>query len=196
MQWGKLAQHGCTMSRRAIVLIDGENLLHRFEEQQAGSANTDPNVEHADGEYVWTARIASHRAWDLLRVNYYTTCVGDDQALANLRGKLSSLTFKFLRPSKFRDHGSVVPHVFKKPKKEQKTASVDINITIDMLRHTYSGAVDEFFLLTGDGDFLPLIEEVMRQGKVVYAGAFSTGLHPGIPTTVDEFVDLDTLFFK
>jgi uncharacterized LabA/DUF88 family protein len=55
--------------------------------------------------------------------------------------------------------------------------------------------MDILFLLAGDGDYIPLIEEVMRQGKQVHLGAFSDGLSPRLPHIADEFVDLDKYFF-
>lgn len=177
------------------MLIDGENLLCRFEEMKREGQNPQSAVRHEPGRFVWISSIARVRTWDLIRISYYTTVVGDDEKQRELECQIASLEYKFRRPSKFHDQGTVVPRVFRKPRREQKTASVDINIAIDMLRHAYTDAMDELFLLTGDGDYVPLMQEAMRQGKVVRAGAFSSGLHPDIATTADDFVNLDHLFF-
>ncbi len=121
--------------------------------------------------------------------------VGDEPILRAAEERIAAISYEFLRPSSEHDYGYVVPRVFKKLSRQQKAASVDINIAIDMLRHTFTDAIDEILLLTGDGDYIPLIREVMRQGKVVYVGAFSSGLNKEIPVIADEFVDLDRFFF-
>lgn len=49
---------------------------------------------------------------------------------------------------------------------------------------------------SADGDYLPLIQEIMRQGKQVNLGAFSSGLNPQLPVAVDNFYDLDEIFLR
>jgi hypothetical protein len=45
-------------------------------------------------------------------------------------------------------------------------------------------------LVAGDGDYLPLIEEVKRLWKLVYVWFFEAGLHPSIRLVADHFADL------
>jgi uncharacterized LabA/DUF88 family protein len=52
--------------------------------------------------------------------------------------------------------------------------------------------LDTLFLLSGDGDYIPLIQEVMRQGKKVVVGALTNGLNPRLKHMADMFVDLDS----
>jgi uncharacterized LabA/DUF88 family protein len=58
-------------------------------------------------------------------------------------------------------------NVFKKDKQGRKTKGVDITLTRDMLSHAFRGNYDVARLIAGDGDYLPLIEEVKRLGKRV-----------------------------
>lgn len=51
-------------------------------------------------------------------------------------------------------------------------------------------------MLTGDGDYLPTIHEVMRQGVRVYVGSFSLGLDVRLRTQADEFLNLDQMRFE
>jgi uncharacterized LabA/DUF88 family protein len=51
------------------------------------------------------------------------------------------------------------------------------------------------YLVTGAGDYIPLIEEVMRNGKQVYLAALSEGLNKALPNSVDKFYNLDDAFF-
>ncbi len=65
-----------------------------------------------------------------------------------------------------------------------------------MLRYSQNPQIDVLLLLSGDGDYVPLIEEASRNGKQVWVAAFSDGLNSRIPLIVDEFIDLDEIFFK
>jgi uncharacterized LabA/DUF88 family protein len=69
-------------------------------------------------------------------------------------------------------------------------------MTLDMLSHVYKNNVDAVYLFSGDGDYQPIIKEIIRQGKTVYIAVFSSGLHPSVKQLADEFIDLDTIFFK
>lgn len=70
------------------------------------------------------------------------------------------------------------------------------SLTIDALRHTYNDSMDILYFISGDGDYVPLVQEVMRQGKKVIVGALSDGLNPELRRIPDEFIDLDRVFFK
>jgi uncharacterized protein (TIGR00288 family) len=64
-----------------------------------------------------------------------------------------------------------------------------------MMRFAQNPGIDVLYLMSGDGDFLPLIQETMRLGKEVYVAALSSGLNPALRYSVDSFDDLDTIFF-
>jgi uncharacterized LabA/DUF88 family protein len=51
------------------------------------------------------------------------------------------------------------------------------------------------YLASGDGDYLPLLQEVMRRGKQVEVLAFSSGLNEQLTYSVDRFLSLDEVFF-
>ena len=69
-------------------------------------------------------------------------------------------------------------------------------MTVDILTHTFQNNIDIVYLLSGDGDYIPLINEVMRAGKQVYVAAFSSGLSPKLKTVADKFTLLDDLYFE
>ena len=77
----------------------------------------------------------------------------------------------------------------------KKTKLVDITLAIDALRHTHSNHVDRIVLYSGDGDYVPLVKEIMRAGKQVVVGALSSGLNPEMRLVADQFIDLDEWFF-
>lgn len=182
------------MARRTMIFIDGENITQRYQQMLTEGRTPLSDVVHVKDAFVWIDSItAEPHVHDLIRCGYYTTHVGDE---AELSRKLAKIRYLYTDAQHEVGSGYVVPYVFKKAKQSQKTASVDINITIDILRCTYINAVDDIWLLSGDGDYIPLIKEVMRQGKSMFVGAFSSGLNKDISTVVDEFRNLDSVFFE
>lgn len=180
------------MSDRTFILADGENLVARYEASINNGATAAGSPFYIPGTLVWHPNITTWQSMDVVRAAYYTTQVGDDQKLAETCKDIFQYSYAYKSSADgSRRHGKLCPHVFKKERKSQKTKSVDINLTIDALRHTYNDSLDTLIILTGDGDYIPLIQEVMRQGKKVIVGAFSDGLNPGLRHIADEFIDLD-----
>ena len=184
-------------TNRTLMIADGENLLLRYQAMLDEGAERTEDTLYDKDIYAWHPQITRHDYMDLVRVSFYTTCVGDAVKIAEFKKKINSVKFvsEGFRGDALRN-GRLVPHVFKKEKRSAKTKSVDINITIDALRHTYNGSIDTLYLLAGDGDYIPLIQEVMRQGKRVVAGAFSDGLNPELPNIADDFLNLDKWMIK
>jgi uncharacterized LabA/DUF88 family protein len=185
------------MTDRTFILADGENLVLRYQASlEEGGKKTDETY-HIKDILVWHSQITRAFLMEVVRVSYYTTQVGDDAALELTRNQIASYSYSYKRPREvYRGQGRLCPYVFKKERNTKKTKSVDINLTIDALRHTYNDSLDTLFLLSGDGDYVPLIREVMRQGKKVIVGAFSNGLNPSLKHVADEFISLDTWLLK
>jgi uncharacterized LabA/DUF88 family protein len=181
------------MSPTAMLFIDGENLLIRFEAMLSNGRKPVVDIMHAPGEFVWAPNFAQYKDLEITRASYYTTHVGDDLTQRNLEESLAKLPWHCHRT---RVSGSMNPHVFRKSKKSQKTASVDINIAIDVLRHCYQKDVGAVYIVAGDGDYIPLIKEAMRTGTRVFVGALSDGLNSALPIVPDSFDLLDRVFFQ
>ena len=85
--------------------------------------------------------------------------------------------------------------VFKKKSRDEKTKGVDIALTNDMLNHALLGNYDGAFLVAGDGDYVPLVEEVKRLGRLVFCVFFKgEGLSPKLRRACDDFSDLTKEF--
>lgn len=69
-----------------------------------------------------------------------------------------------------------------------KKADWDVGMAVDAIR--MSGSVDAVVLVTGDGDFLPLVEYLQGHGKQVEAMAFSKSASGKLKEQVDDFIDL------
>jgi uncharacterized LabA/DUF88 family protein len=116
-----------------------------------------------------------------IRSYYYTATPGDDEKkLHEARTGLRTLGFQ--------------PEVFKK-EKGTKSKGVDITLAKDMLSHCFLGNYDVAVLFAGDGDYVPLVNEIKRMGKVVYVPFFEQhGLNDKLALAADCFFDLESEF--
>jgi len=69
-----------------------------------------------------------------------------------------------------------------------KKADWDVGITIDAVR--LSPQVDALVLVTGDGDFIPLVDYLKSQGNQMEVIAFSKSASSKLIEAVDDFIDL------
>jgi uncharacterized LabA/DUF88 family protein len=181
---------------RAILFVDGENLVFRYQEMLKSGRKPLQGVFHLPDVCVWHDSITMHAAFGYTRVCYYTSVVGDDDIVAAVKADIGKVVFRTRPNAQMVFTGQLVPRVFKKPAKSKKTRHVDIQIVIDVMRSAHAQAHDLIVVASGDGDYLPLFSEVMHSGKQLYVAAFSSGLNPSIPYSVDEFIELDRFFFE
>jgi uncharacterized LabA/DUF88 family protein len=173
-----------------ICLVDGENLVFRYQ-SMVPSRKPNQNVTHIPDVLIWHQHMGSAQGRSLLRVNYYTSATATDDKIAELEDKIA----KIVLPKSSEAAAQICPQVFKKQARSKKTKLVDLSIAIDALRHSHHRDVDAVWLFSGDGDYLPLIKELLRNGTQVWLGAFSEGLNPALPRAVDRFINLDPWFF-
>src|SRR5262245_6026602 len=168
-------------ARSWMAFVDGENLTLRGQEvAKRDKRNLHDSTEYERDVFLWF-RIGTpprHPDWtrlttwlqpDAIRAHYYTSAVGDDDALAKIRERLREIGFD--------------PHVFKRDPKRNRSKGVDIALTKDMLSHAFLNNYDAAVLVAGDGDYMPLVEEVKRLGKIVYVAFFTgdgAGLNPDL----------------
>lgn len=69
-----------------------------------------------------------------------------------------------------------------------KKADWDVGITVDAIK--LSSQLDALVLVTGDGDFLPLIDYLKAQGRQVEVIAFSKSASSKLSEVADDFIDL------
>ena len=151
------------MNKTVIAFADGENLVFRYEEMlRSGRDRPSAEVVHEPGVFVWSSRVSLWSEMDLLRVNYYTSVVGDEQRVLDVKRKISNTRFE-CRAAGLSASGQIVPRVHKKATASRKTKVVDVDITMDVMRATLDSLVDGIFLLTGDGDYVPLLSEITRR---------------------------------
>lgn len=71
----------------------------------------------------------------------------------------------------------------------QKKADWDVGIVIDAVR--IAPSVDTIVLVSGDGDFISLVEYLKNQGKRVEVIAFGRSASGQLKEVADEFIDLE-----
>ena len=69
-----------------------------------------------------------------------------------------------------------------------KKADWDVGIVVDAIRTAAN--VDVIVLISGDGDFIPLVEYLKNQGKRVEVAAFGRSSSGRLKEVADEFIDL------
>jgi len=71
---------------------------------------------------------------------------------------------------------------------EVKKADWDVGIAVDMMKMI--PCLDVFILLSGDGDFLPLVECLQNHGKIVEVVAFEKTTSSKLKERADKFFDI------
>lgn len=70
-----------------------------------------------------------------------------------------------------------------------KKGDWDVGLAVDAVR--ISNSVDSLVIVSGDGDFVPLVEYLKNQGKRVEVIAFGKSSSRSLVESADEFYDLD-----
>jgi uncharacterized LabA/DUF88 family protein len=180
-----------------MVFIDGENLTMRYQKMLEEGLTPNKNNIHQKDVYAWNPSVISVIPFlEVLRATYYTYAVGSDEKLQQWANELKQSQYTYRGDkSDFAIGGFLNPRIFKKPQQQAKRKGVDISIAVDSLTLAQNNSLDVVFLVTGDVDYLPLIEAIMKMGKRVYLAALSSGLSDKLPNVVDRFECLDERFF-
>jgi hypothetical protein len=118
-----------------------------------------------------------------VRSYYYTSLRGDLVKQQDTREKLRHLKFQ--------------PEVFARGKDDTKSKGLDLTIARDILSHGFRDNYDVMVLVAGDGDYVPLLEEVKRLGKICVVAFFEAeGLNPELRLVADYFIGIDEWFLS
>jgi hypothetical protein len=175
--------------RRWMMFVDGENFTIRAQKvaDQNSTVLTEGDL-HLKNVFVWlpglpaTADMTKGHLGlqqNATRSFYYTSVAGDDVKLRDVKKKIRNLGFH--------------PEVFKK--RGDKSKGVDITLSKDLLVHAFYNNYDVAVLVAGDGDYVPLVQEVKRLGKVVYLIFFEhEGLNEDLWMVADRYFEMKRFF--
>lgn len=184
---------------RMMAFIDGENMVARYQAMLDAGQTPYNNVAHLRDVYVWLPGVVWPALNVVLRATYYTYVVGSEEVVLGTSEQIRAMIFcQYSVPGQAapsRLINTLTPRVFSKPK-NRNGKGVDIQMTVDILSNIYQGNVESILLVSGDGDYEPVLAECKRMGKQVYVAAFSSGLSPKLRLSADHFTNLDSQFFK
>lgn len=194
--------------KRMMVFIDGENFVRGYERVvQAKTHIPRGHYTYSPKNYVWCSGALSDFVgdFDVLRVNYYYSLVGNDEEKRNQSVDLLRESDVFSRATFGGFRLKLSPHVYvrsrdKKGENGEKvpveSKRLDIEICTDVLSNTYQDNFDVLMLVTNDLDFEPLIREVKRYGKQVVLGTFRLNASRELARIADQVVYLENCMFK
>jgi uncharacterized LabA/DUF88 family protein len=188
--------HGVASARRWMLFVDGENFALRGQEfAKANGFTLKPGKYFSPNVFLWLPNEGARNSMIphapllvqpmAIRAHYYTSAVGDEVRLQELQQALWELGF----------HGEV----FKKEKRQQKSKGVDITLARDFLANAFMDNYDAAVLMAGDADYLPIVNEVKRMGKLVYVIFFhgeGSGLSRRLHIASDQFFSINQSFEK
>lgn len=176
------------------MFVDGENLTIRGQEFAKDNGITLREGDfYSRDVYLWfpdivpvelqattpIGRVQSHA----IRAYYYTSVVGDDARIVHVREALWKMGF--------------FPVVFKKMRGREKAKGVDITLTKDLLSHAYQDNYDVAVLISADGDYVPVVHEIQRRGKIVQVDFIpGAAMNSELRLAADTFADITPLFQK
>jgi uncharacterized LabA/DUF88 family protein len=182
-----------------LVFVDGENLTFRYKEMLAVGRIPRPDNVWIEDCFIWNQRVFNDHLWRIKRLSYYTSVIGDDVLVRNVREQIAATTFTCTTDRGMDGtsvhNGQVVPFVRKKSSRSRKESVCDIAIAVDVMRACYRDHADTVWIFSGDGDFVQLAQEVVHSGKTAYVSAFTSGLSSELRLVVDDFLPLDKYFF-
>lgn len=124
-------------SGKTLVLVDGENLSVRYRQMIADGRVASPENSVLGEFFVWNEGVLKGWLWDILRISYHTSVVGDQTAVDAAREAISSVRFKcraevialYEKTQMFRTaEGRLVPQVRKRSSKSRKDSVCDTGV--------------------------------------------------------------------
>lgn len=178
-----------------MVFVDGENLACAARDLASGGFLPElrEGPLYRRDTFVWalkrdptTVLRAGHNLnlqRRAVRANFYTFVQGSWEEADSVSVQLHNLGFTPVVKAKGRG---------------KKAKGVDIQLTTDLLVQAFLDNYDVAVVVTGDADFIPVIEEVKRLGKQVIVAFFADTprLNPKLRAQSDTFLDLTGIFIE
>jgi uncharacterized LabA/DUF88 family protein len=186
--------------KRLMLFIDGENLVMRYQDMIShGFVTREDNIFYKKDTFLWSSNIPLPTPnpkltnIDIVRAYYYTCVAGGIEKQEEIENVIRKTELP--RTSTLGNSQMLFPVVYKKSRQNVKAKGVDIRMTIDILSHTYNNNLDTVCFFTCDGDFEPVMKEVVDEGKNILLYSFSAGLNKNLLKVCDQHFCLDEYFF-
>jgi len=76
---------------------------------------------------------------------------------------------------------------------KEKQIGVDVLLATTVIKHTLNSQCDVIIIVSGDGDFIPVIDEVKDTGKKIEFAAFADCANNSLIEETDHFTYIDDL---
>ncbi len=158
---------------RVQVFIDGSNLYHSLKGECSKTSL----------DYYGFANMLVNKR-KLIRTTFYIGTVTHNADMAKNQQKflnaLRQTPYITVKTRPLKSHGSGA-----------REKGVDILLATDMLIGAMSNGYDTTILVSGDGDFAPVLDEIKRTGKQIENAAFSSSRSDALINASDLFIELD-----
>ena len=162
-------------NERVQIFIDGAN-LYRFLKEECGSAKLD-FLEFA-------RRLCNGRK--LVRINYYISTVNPQR-----NATVAANQQRFLNKLRNVPYVTISHRPLRYAASKSFEKGLDVLMATDIITNALRDCYDTAILVSGDGDFAPVLDEVKRAGKQVENAAFQSGRSDALINTSDRFIELD-----
>ncbi len=169
---------GVVPGERVAIFVDGSNLYNGMRENLR---NTRVNLAELIQQLL--------RDRPLFRTYYYNAPLTEDYDEELREGQ-----------ARFFDSLRRIPYVtvrfgklHRRPDGSMVEKGIDVAIAVEALSLAYQNAYDTALIVSGDGDYVELVEAIKRQGKHVESAMFRNQSAGSLLEHVDLFQNLDEL---
>lgn len=164
-----------------MVFVDGENFAVRFGAEIEDNA-PQSHVQYRKDVYVWSSALAyALNKYEVVRKYYFTALRGDTDAIHAVENELRNAEIE-------------APRVFKRTK-ARSSKRVDIALATEFLMHAYRDNFDVAVLVSGDEDFVPVVDAVASLGKRVIMWSLSSGRSKLLASACDYSIDISPIMW-
>lgn len=168
-------------NERVQVFIDGANLYEAMKQEIS-----DHNIDY----HKLGLKLVGGRK--MIRINYYVSELNPewDEGAGNQQKFLAALRHLPFFTVRTR------PLRYSPDKQKKWEKGIDILIATDMLTGAYLNGYDTVMLVSGDGDFAPVLDEIKKMGRRVENAFFFKRRADALVGSCDVFVNLDKEMLK
>lgn len=170
------------MAKRIMIFIDGSNMYH----------NMMSNFKKASLNYQKLSLKLTGGDRELIRTYYYNCPLDQTKDMVAYKAQQRFLNNLYQTP----DLEVKLGRLQRKPDGTATEKGVDVKLAVDMLIRAYKNHYDVAILISGDGDFAQVVQEVKDQAKHVELAVFPNQRCYVLRQAADRVVELTSDFMK
>jgi uncharacterized LabA/DUF88 family protein len=169
-------------TERTYLFVDGENLTCRAQKELGSNLISSNSNQWIRDTFIWSQTLSEISSTYFVRRRFYfTSRVGDSDKIEKALKTIKRAGFE-------------APRVFKRDKAKD-SKRVDISLATEALRNLFVRNYQNMILVTGDEDFLPLVEAAQDMGARVVLWSIKSGLSTRLVDAADAHCDISDFLF-